>query len=130
AECPAGGSRQTDRAQQGADFLPRRDMRHAEGDAGFAVAKVEQGQAPREQLAKDHALAEAGRQAEPDSARQLLEQTADVALVAGVQAAQTVPHDDPVDRPAIGKGPLLLLLPGHLAVEAGTEDAPARPVQP
>src|SRR5262249_3958235 len=83
---------------------------------------IEQREAAREQLAKDHALSETRRKTEADPARQLFQQPPDIALVLGIQAAEAVAHHDPIDRPAAIDGALLSLIPAHLAIAARLQD--------
>src|SRR3546814_18701835 len=62
---------------------------------------VEQGEASREKLAIDDALAEPRDDAETDASRQLGQRLADAAHILRVDVMATVAQDDPVDRPPV-----------------------------
>ena len=86
-----------------AQFLPGGDV----GDADFAeLLQVEQGQALGEQFAVDHALAEAGDDAEADAPRKLVERRADAPEIVRFDMLEAVPQHDPVDALAGLLGPL------------------------
>src|SRR5262249_19317924 len=104
-------------------------MRHVEGKAGAAGIQVEKREAAGEEVAKDHPLGEAGREAKADASRQLIQKLADVALIAGIEAGKPVTHDDPLDRTPVGKRPALALLPDRFGIDAGSEDSLAFPVE-
>jgi pantoate--beta-alanine ligase len=93
------------------------------GDPDLAeMGKVEQGQALREKLAVDDALAEAGDDPEADPARQLVQSLADAAHVARLDMLHAVPEHDPVDAGAVGLGALGAAVPDQLGVEARAAD--------
>ena len=98
-------------------------MAHGQPVGRGQFAQVEQRQAARKQLAKDHPLAKARRQPEADAPGQILKRVGDLPLVAGVKAAQPVAHDDPVDGAAVTGGSALALVEHHGGVV--TERRPA-----
>src|SRR5215472_8699093 len=112
-----------DRLQQGPHLLARGDMGHLQRRAAGPQVQVQQRETAREKLAEDHALGKARGEAEADAPGELLEQAADIALVAGVQAGEAVAHHDPVDgRPLARQRPALALLPDRLGIDAGPQD--------
>jgi len=93
------------------------------GDADFAqLLQIEQGQALGEQLAIDHALAEAGDHAETHALRKLVHRRADALEVMRIDVLQAVPEHDPVDAPAGRLGPLRAAVPDQLGVKARASD--------
>src|SRR3546814_6179504 len=79
---------------------------------------VEQGEASREKLAIDDALAEPRDDAETDASRQLGQRLADAAHIVRVDVLETVAQDDPVDRPPVALRARLARVPDEFGVEA------------
>jgi len=76
------------------------------GNADFAkLREVDQRQALREQLAVDHALAEAGNHAEAHPAGEFVERGTDTPQIVRFDVLETVPQHHPVDRLARLLGP-------------------------
>src|SRR5690349_5243615 len=91
--------RQVESTHRLAEFLPRDDVANPHA---AEMRLVEQGEASREKLAIDDALAEPGDDAETDATRQLGQRFTDTAHIVRVDVLEAVAQDDPVDRPSIG----------------------------
>ncbi len=75
---------------------------------------IDHGEAGREQLAIDHAFAQARNDAEADALRQLGQRIRYAAHVARLDMLQAVAQHDPVDLRPIGAGALLARVPDQL----------------
>src|SRR4029077_4212501 len=89
------GRRDSDRLEQGSHLLAGSKMGHIQDRSALVRVQVEKGQASGKQFAEDDPFRKARRQAETDAFGELLQQTPDIALVAGVQAGEAIAHDDP-----------------------------------
>src|SRR3546814_15167098 len=90
--------RKVQSAHRLAKFLPRDDV----ADSHAAQMRlVEQGEASREKLAIDDALAEPRDDAETDASRQLGQRLADAAPLVRVDVMATVAPAETVDRPPV-----------------------------
>src|SRR3546814_6640533 len=83
---------------------------------------VEQGEAGREQLAIDDALAQPRNDAKADAARQLVQRLADAAHIVRIDMLEPVAQDDPVDRPPVGLGARLARVPDQFGIKARAHD--------
>src|SRR3954463_16745700 len=101
------------------EFLAGGDV----ADANVAeLLEVDQGQALGEQLAIDHALAEARDDPEADAARKLVHRGSDALQIVRLDMLQPVPEHDPVDALAALLGALGPAVPDQLGIKARLGD--------
>lgn len=120
------------RCDQRSDLEPRCHVAHRrQAQRRVGPAEIKEGEAHREQLAVNHPVAEAAREAEAYSGRKLLKSFSHRALVVRACCRKPVAHDDPVDiardprhRPALAR------VPHHFRIETGTKKLARFRVEP
>src|SRR5690606_12029320 len=108
-------------AQKLSHLLSGSDVAH--GHTLPALLEVQEGRALREDLSKDHPLAETRREAKVEALGKLPQQLSDALLVTRIQMRKAIAHDHPVDRASARLGATEPLFPHHLGIDAGSQNA-------